>query len=68
MQDIHSKSKYMECLDNVSLRLDALSNAILTMYVGLENENVQQQALDTIECIMFCVECIRTRLDEELKQ
>lgn len=67
MQDVHSKSKYMECLDKVALRLDALSNAILTMYVGLENENVQQQALDAIECIMFCVECIRTRLDEDLQ-
>ena len=67
MQDIHSKSKYLECIETVSKRLEILENTIVTMYAGLENENVQQQALDAIECIMFCVECIRTRLDEDLQ-
>lgn len=68
MQDVHSKAKYMECLDNVAKRLDILSNVILTLQLGMEEEQIQSQAIQVVESIGFCVECIRTRLDEELSQ
>ena len=68
MEDIYSRKKYLECIENVSKRLEVLENTIVTMYVGLENEQIQKQALDSIECIGFCIECIRMRLDEELQQ
>lgn len=68
MQDVQSKAKYMECLDNVTKRLDVLSNMILTLQIGMENEQIQSQAIQVVESIGFCVECIRTRIDEELNQ
>lgn len=67
MQDIYSKEKYMECIENVSLRLDMLSSVIETLKLGMEVEQIQNQAIQIVESIGFCVECIRTRLDEELK-
>jgi len=68
MQDVHSKEKYIACLDNVSRRLDVLHNVILTIQLGMEAEQIQSQAIQVVESIGFCVEYIRTRLDEELKQ
>ena len=67
MQDVHSKEKYMECLDNVQKRLDGLHSMILTLQLGMEVEQIQSQAIQVVESIGFCVECIRTRLDEDLK-
>lgn len=68
MKDIYSKEKYMDCLDNVSKRLDVLQNMIFTLQTGMEAEQIQSQAIQAVESIGFCVECIKTRLDEELKQ
>jgi len=42
MQDVHSKEKYIACLDNVSRRLDVLHNVILTIQLGMKLTDLRQ--------------------------
>lgn len=55
-------------MEKLSSKLKALHNTILTLYAELENENVEQQALDAVECIGFCVNDIKNSLDKELEE
>ena len=40
----------------------------LSLYAELESENMEQQALDVIECIGFCVNDIKNGVDDVLKE
>ena len=60
--------KYMEFIKDISYRVKALHSTILSLHFGLETEHVQQQALDAIQCIGFCVNDISQKLDTQLKQ
>lgn len=55
-------------MEKVSSKLGALHNTILSLYAALESENVEQQALDIIECIGFCVNDIKNYIDNGLKE
>lgn len=57
--------KYVEEKKKIASKLSALYNTILSLYVELENEKVEQQALDAIECIGFCVNDIRNSMEKE---
>ena len=46
-------------------KLKALHNTILSLYADLESERVEQQALDAMECIGFCVNEIRNSIEKE---
>ena len=59
---------YMEEMKRVSSKLGALHNTILSLYAELESENMEQQALDVIECIGFCVNDIKNGVDDVLKE
>ena len=59
---------YMEEMKKVSSKLGALHNTILSLYAELESENMEQQALDVIECIGFCVNDIKNGVDGVLKE
>ena len=59
---------YMEEMKKVSSKLGALHNTILSLYAELERENMEQQALDVIECIGFCVNDIKNGVDGVLKE
>ena len=58
----------MEEKKKISSKLGALHNTILSLYAALESENVEQQALDIIECIGFCVNDIKNGVDGVLKE
>ena len=58
----------MEEIKKVSLKLKALYNTILSLYAVLENEKIEQQALDAIECIGFCVNDIKNSIDENMEE
>ena len=46
-------------------KLKALHTTILSLYAQLENEKVEQQALDAIRCIGFCVNDIKNSMEQE---
>ena len=52
----------------ISSKLGALHNTILSLYAALESENVEQQALDAVECIGFCVNDIKNDIDNKWKE
>lgn len=60
--------KCIDSLENVSLRLQQLSSVIHTMCLGLKCENIEQQAVDCMECIAYCVNDIRAMVLDELQQ
>ena len=60
--------KCIDSLENVSLRLTKLNSVIHTMCLGLERENIEQQAVDCMECIAYCVNDIRAMVLDELQQ
>lgn len=55
-------------MKKISSKLGALHNTILSLYAELESENMEQQALDVIECIGFCVNDIKNGVDGVLKE
>ena len=66
MDDTMIVEQYVEEKKNTALKLKALHNTILSLYVELENEKVEQQALDAIECIGFCVNDIKNSIEKEM--
>lgn len=53
-------------MEIVALRLKALHNTIVSLHMALEKEGIEQQALDVIECIGFCVNDIKNNIDNRL--
>lgn len=58
--------QHMEHLQNISESIKALHSTILSLYLGLRSENVQEQALDAIKCIGVCVKEISNELEQEI--
>uniref|UniRef100_UPI0040566DD2 hypothetical protein n=1 Tax=Agathobacter sp. TaxID=2021311 RepID=UPI0040566DD2 len=58
--------QHIEHMKSISDSINALHSTILSLYVGLQSENVQQQALHGIRCIGVCVKEIGNQLDNEL--
>ena len=56
--------KYVEEKKKLVSKLKALYNTVLSLYVELENEKVEQQALDAIECIGFCINDIKNSIEK----
>lgn len=61
-------NNYMDELKKISSKLKTLHNTILSLYAVLESENVEQQALDAVECIGFCVSDIKNGIDKTLEE
>ena len=59
--------KYIDYIKDISNRMNALHSTILSLHFGLEMENVQQQALDAIQTIGFCIHDISNHLNHELE-
>ena len=57
--------KCVEEKKKIASKLSALHNTILSLYAELESEKVEQQVLDVIECIGFCVNDIRNSIEKE---
>lgn len=58
----------MDALENVSLRLGQLNNMIKSLCIGMQQENIEQQVVDCMECIAYCVNDIRAMTLDELQQ
>lgn len=56
---------YVEEKKAIASKLRALHTTILSLYVELESEKVEQQALDAIACIGFCVNDIKNSMEKE---
>lgn len=55
-------------LERISLQLGSLINMINTIHNGLTGEHMEAQAVDSIDCIGFCVEGIKRMRDDCLEQ
>lgn len=55
-------------LERISLQLGSLINMINTIHNGLTGEHMEAQAVDSIDCIGFCVEGIKRMIDDCLMQ
>lgn len=55
-------------LEIISLQLGSLSNMIKTIHIGLDGEHMEIQAMDCVDCIGFCVEGIKNKIDNCLEQ
>lgn len=49
----------VDALENVSLRLGQLNNMIKSLCLGMQQESIEQQAVDCMEIIGYCVNDIR---------
>ena len=59
---------YVEEKKKIVFKLRALHTTILSLYAELENEKVEQQALDAIRCIGFCVSDIINALEKKVEK
>lgn len=58
----------IDSLEMVSLRLRKLNNMINTICLGMGQENIEQQAIDCMESIGYCVRNIQTVVFDRLLQ
>lgn len=68
---MEDKEVYLTLRDNlerISLQLGSLINMINTIHNGLMGEHMEVQAVDSIDCIGFCVEGIKSMIDNCLEQ
>ena len=58
--------QHMEGIKRILNYVKALESTISSLYFALESENVQQQALDALQCIGICVNEIGNQLEVEV--
>lgn len=63
MEEKVERRMCMDALENVSLRLGQLNNMIKSLCVGMQQENIEQQAVDCMECIAYCVNDTKNIVD-----
>ena len=59
MEEKLERRMCMDALESVALRLGQLNNMIKSLSIGMQQENIEQQAVDCMECIEYCVNDIR---------
>ena len=68
MEEKVERIGWVDALENVSLRLGQLNNMIKSLCLGMQQESIEQQAVDCMECVAYCVNDIRARVIDELRQ
>ena len=68
MEDKEIYLSLRDDLEKVSLQLGSLINMINTIHNGLTGEHMEAQAVDSIDCIGFCVEGIKRMVDDCCEQ
>lgn len=58
----------VDALETVSLRLGQLSNMINSLCLGMQQENLEQQSVDCMECVAYCVNDTKNIVDEIMLQ
>ena len=60
--------KWQEYLEELAVRLNALHGMVDTINVGFQQERMEQQVINCMECIGFCVHDIKCGIDEKIVQ
>lgn len=68
MEEKLERRMCMDALESVALRLGQLNNMIKSLSIGMQQENIEQQAVDCMEGIAYCVNDIRAMALDELQQ
>ena len=68
MEDKEIYLSLRDDLERISLQLGSLINMINTIHNGLTGEHMEVQAVDSIDCIGFCVEGIKRMIDDCCEQ
>lgn len=68
MEDKMERSMCVDALENVSLRLEQLNNMIKSLCLGMQQENIEQQAVDCMECMQYIVNDTKNIVDEIMLQ
>lgn len=58
----------VDALENVSLRLGQLNNMIKSLCLGMQQESIEQQAVDCMECVAYCVNDTKNIVDRIVLQ
>lgn len=58
----------VDALEMVSLRLGQLNNMIKSLCLGMQQESIEQQAVDSMECIAYCVNDTKNIVDGMMLQ
>ena len=61
-------TRCVDGLESVSLRLKKLNNMIMAISLGMQQENMEQQAIDCVESIGYCVNDIKNISLDRLEQ
>lgn len=68
MEEKVERIGWVDALESVSLRLGQLSNMINSLCLGMQQENLEQQAVDCMECVAYCVNDTKNIVDEIMLQ
>ncbi len=58
--------EYKENMETVSLRLAKLSNMLKTVSLGLQQENIEEQVIDCLDCIVYSLDDIRNIINHHV--
>lgn len=61
-------TRCVDGLESVSLRLKKLNNMIMAISLGMQQEKMEQQAIDCVESIGYCVNDIKNISLDRLEQ
>lgn len=61
-------SKYEEDMEKISLKLSSLHSMVDTINVALQHECIEQQVVNCMDCIGYCISDIKNTVDIQVKQ
>lgn len=68
MEEKGERRMCMDALENVLLRLGQLNNMIKSLCLGMQQENIEQQAVDCMECVAYCINDTKNIVDGIMRQ
>lgn len=68
METRNELTECMEGLEVVSIRLCKIHNTIDSLILGMKQEGMEQQAVDCVETIQYCIRDLKNTVDSRLKQ
>lgn len=68
MEEKVERSMCVDALETVSLRLGQLNNMIKSLCLGVQQENIEQQAVDSMQCVAYCINDTKNIVDEIMLQ
>lgn len=68
MEEKVERIGWVDALESVSLRLGKLNSMINSLCLGMQQENLEQQAVDCMECVAYCVNDTKNIVDEIMLQ